>query len=96
MFNTPFIIPVVAIICWAIIKMYKIKHGVSDASSDWDNKNLHTPPMFNKMMGKAMAERDAEVQSLKERVIVLEKIITDTHKSHSLSEEIERLREQQS
>jgi len=40
-----------------------------------------------------MEERDAEMQELKDRIIVLEKIITDTHKSHSLAEEIERLRE---
>jgi molybdopterin-biosynthesis enzyme MoeA-like protein len=55
--------------------------------------NMGVPPMFQEMMEKAMEERDNEVQALKERVAVLEKIITDNHKSNNLAEEIERLRD---
>jgi uncharacterized protein YlxP (DUF503 family) len=41
-----------------------------------------------------MAERDEEVRNLKERIIVLEKIVTESHQRHSLSDEIDRLRGQ--
>ena len=40
-----------------------------------------------------MAERDNELQMLKERVAVLEKIVTDNHQSNNLADEIERLRD---
>lgn len=97
MFDTPFIIPVVAIICWAVVSVVRAKHGYPDIppGGEWDEngKPVHTPPMFNKLLEKAMAERDAQIQSLKERIIVLEKIVTDSHKTHRLSEEIEKLRE---
>lgn len=92
MFDTPYIIPVVAIICWSIVSAVRAKNGIGPR---WHHRveNFAAPPMFNKLVEKAMAERDTEMQDLKDRIIVLEKIITDTHKSHSLAEEIERLRE---
>jgi hypothetical protein len=63
------------------------KHG-------WRNnpENMQVPPMFHKLLEKAMSERDAEIQSLRERVEVLEKIVTDGHKSSALADEIEKLR----
>ena len=96
MFDTPFIIPVVAILAWAFVASVRAKNGISHPRWDRHGENIATPPMFTKMMEKAMAERDAEVRDLKDRIIVLEKIITETHKSHSLAEEIERLRESRS
>lgn len=93
MFDTPFIVPVAAIIAWAFVASVRAKNGVGHPRWGRHDENIATPPMFNKMMEKAMADRDAEMQNLKERIIVLEKIITDTHKSHALSEEIEKLRE---
>ena len=95
MFDTPFIIPVVAIICWALVSIVWAKHGHPQPFGEWDEngKPVHMPPMFRKLLEKAMAERDAQIQDLKERIIVLEKIVTESHKSHSLSEEIEKLRD---
>jgi hypothetical protein len=52
------------------------------------------PPMFQKLLDKAMAERDEEISDLRERIQTLEKIVIDTHKSSRLSDEIEKLREQ--
>ncbi len=49
--------------------------------------------MFDKMLEKAMQERDAEIKGLKERIEVLEKIVTDSHASVSLASEIDRLRD---
>jgi len=40
-----------------------------------------------------MAERDTEINKLRERIEVLEKIVTDNHKVSTLADEIERLRD---
>ena len=93
MFDTPFIIPVTIFVCWTIVSVVRAKHGYSRFGWHRTGENMAPPPMFEKMMDKAMAERDAEMQKLKERIVVLEAIVTDTHKSHTLSEEIEKLRE---
>lgn len=86
------IIPVVAIIAWAVITIVRIRHG---AERGWHHspRNTHVPPMFEKMLQKAMEERDAEIASLRERIEVLEKIVTDAHASSSLASEIDRLRD---
>jgi predicted transcriptional regulator len=91
-FASPFIVPVVAIICWAVITITRIKTGTERG---WRQhpRNTHVPPMFEKMLEKAMEERDAEIKGLKERVEVLEKIVTDTHASMSLATEIDKLRD---
>lgn len=93
LFATPFIIPVVAIIAWAVVAVVKAKHGIPDAEWDEEGKPMHRPPMFRKMFEKEIAERDDEIRKLKERVLVLEKIVTETHSRHSLSEEIDNLRD---
>jgi hypothetical protein len=91
-FGSPFIIPVVAIICWMIIKVVKIKNGV-DTGWHHSPRNTHVPPLFDKMLEKAMQERDAEIKNLRERIEVLEKIVTDSHASVSLASEIDKLRD---
>lgn len=90
-FASPFIIPVVAIVCWMVIKVVKLKHGVTG----WHERphNADVPPMFDKLLERAMQERDAEIKSLRERIEVLEKIVTDNHGSSRLADEIERLRD---
>lgn len=93
MFDSPFIIPVVAIVCWAFVTMIKVRHGVGRHGWRHDPSNIETPPMFRKMFEKEMSDRDSEIQQLRERVEVLEKIVTDGHKSSSLADEIERLRD---
>lgn len=60
----------------------------------WGRNPKHVPPMFRKMTDKAMEDRDALIESLRERIEVLEKIVTDQHrhsKSRDLSDEIDRL-----
>lgn len=52
------------------------------------------PPMFQKLLEKAMVERDGEIRALRERIEVLERIVTDNHKRTSLADEIDRLRDQ--
>jgi hypothetical protein len=91
-FASPFIIPVVAILCWAAITITRIKSGTERG---WHHspRNAQVPPMFEKMLAKAMEERDAEIRGLKERVEVLEKIVTDNHASVSLASEIDKLRD---
>lgn len=96
MFDSPFIIPVVAIVCWAIIRIVRIRSGQPRVGWFDADHNRPLPPMFEKMLGKAMAERDEQADKLRKRIEVLEKIVTDNHKSSTLSDEIERLREQQS
>lgn len=91
-FASPFIIPVVAIICWAFIKIAKIKNG-EDHGWHHSPRNMKVPPLFEKMLEKAMEQRDAEIKALRERVEVLEKIVTDSHASVSLASEIDRLKD---
>ena len=91
-FNPGLIIPVIAILAWAAISITRIKYG---GERGWHHnpRNMHVPPMFEKMLEKAMEERDAEIASLRERIEVLEKIVTDSHASSSLASEIDRLRD---
>jgi len=94
MFDTPFIIPVVAIICWAVVSSVRAKNGIHPRGrhSKWGDEPTTVPPMFEKLVNKAMEERDQQLAILRERIEVLEKIVIDTHKTHALSEEIEKLR----
>ena len=96
MLDSPFIIPIAFAFAWVAVTWIRAAYGVKGPFSDigWHKqKNMHVPPMFQKMMEKAMEERDNEVQALKERVAVLEKIVTDNHNSNNLADEIERLRD---
>ena len=86
MFDTPFIVPVVAIIAWAVVAVVRAKQGIT-ASGNADASS----PAVKQMIEQALGERDAQIDHLRERVQVLEKIVTDTHKSHHLSQEIEKL-----
>jgi hypothetical protein len=96
MFQASFLIPISFACAWVFVTWIRAHYGVRGPFSDtgWHKqKNVHVPPMFQKMMEKAMEERDNEVQALKERVAVLEKIITDNHNTNNLADEIERLRD---
>lgn len=93
-----FIVPVVAILSWVAIVWIRAHYGINGSllgrKHGWGNQeNMQVPPMFQKLLEKAMAERDVEIQKLRERIEVLEKIVTDGHKGASLAEEIERLRD---
>lgn len=97
LFGSPFIIPVMGIAGWVIVTWIRAHYGLPMGGKrrGWDNnpENMHVPPMFHKLLEKAMAERDAEIQVLRERVEVLEKIVTDGHRSSTLADEIEGLRD---
>jgi hypothetical protein len=96
MFDSPFIIPVAFACAWVAVTWIRARYGVPGPFGRWgDHRNAAVPPMFDKMMNRAMSERDEEIAALRERVAVLEKLLVDTHKTRSLSEEIEKLRNQQ-
>jgi hypothetical protein len=94
MFDSPFIVPVAFAVAWFGVTWIRAHYGVPHPLR-WGDKNTAVPPMFDKMLNKAMSERDEEIAALRERIEVLEKLMVDGHKSRSLSEEIERLRNQQ-
>lgn len=79
---------------WLICKT--IVDGIRARSANragWDKEgNVQVPPMFDRMLDKAMVERDERIQLMEERIQVLEKIVTDGHKRDSLASEIEKLR----
>lgn len=81
---------IVGMIIYAIVAVVKSKHARDER---WRAQNSEVPPLFEKMLEKAMAERDRKQVQLQHRIEVLERIVTDTHKSHSLTEEINKLRE---
>jgi hypothetical protein len=94
MFDSPFIIPVVAIVAWAVVAITRARHGVHEDGAYGDAEDGRVPRSFRRMLDSAMAERDAQIDRLRDRVRVLEKIVVDTHESHHLSQEIESLREE--
>jgi hypothetical protein len=74
--------------------MYAVKTHYENRQY-WGKNPRGIPPMFQKMTDKAMADRDELIESLRERIEVLEKIVTDEHKqtrSSKLSEEIDNLK----
>ena len=89
MFDTPYIIPVVAIIAWAAVAIYRAKHGIANDGSAPDSNGA------SRTVKEALSAQDEEIGKLRERVRVLEKIAIDTHKSHHLSEEIDKLKQGQ-
>ena len=93
MFNSPFIIPIAFAFAWVAVTWIRAHHGLSDPAwaSYGKSRNMKVPPLFEKMLEKAMEERDAEISALKERVQVLESIVVETHKSKRLADEIDRL-----
>lgn len=96
MFHSSIMIPIAFAFAWVCVTWIRAAYGVQGpfSGAGWHKqRNMDVPPMFQKMMEKAMAERDNEVEMLKDRVAVLEKIVTDNHQSNSLADEIERLRD---
>jgi hypothetical protein len=93
--NSPFIVPVAFAVAWVGVTWIRAHYGLPTHHGLWGGKNASVPPLFDKMMNKAMSERDQQIATLRERIEVLEKLLVDTHKSRSLSEEIEKLRNQQ-
>lgn len=74
---------IVMIIAVTIYKLTELKHS-----------NKGKSPEFKHLLAEELADRDDKASALEERIRVLEKIVTDNHKSHALSEEIDQLKEQ--
>lgn len=93
-----FTIPVFAMLAWVAVVWIRAHYGINGSlfgrKHGWGNQqNTQVPPMFQKLLEKAMEERDVEIRKLRDRIEVLEKIVTDGHKGASLADEIERLRD---
>jgi hypothetical protein len=93
MFDTPFIIPVVAIIAWAVVAVVRARHGLGDGDALGDPTHPGTPSTVAKLLERELATRDEQISELRERIRVLEKIVIDAHNSNTLSDEIDRLRD---
>ncbi len=58
----------------------------------WKSKpKFHPSEEFKHALAEELADRDEKVLALEERLQILEKIVTDTHLSSSLSNEIDEL-----
>ena len=73
-----FVIMVIAVTVYKLVELKHRGRGGSDA--------------FEHQHAAELADRDDRANALEERVRVLEKIVTDTHSSHVLSQEIEKLK----
>ena len=86
MFDNPFsmVVAIVAMVMFASVMKtrYRARHGISE---DQNGRAIVTDTAD----AKALRE---EVKSLKDRIAVLERVITDQHSSVTLEQEIEKLR----
>ncbi|MHA6334108.1 MAG: hypothetical protein HKO05_07465 [Erythrobacter sp.] len=74
-------VAVVAIIVWGCVQFYKMRHGILSDSEGNETRVIQSDP-----------EKDREIEELRERVKVLEKIATDP--ARRTAEEIEKLRDE--
>ncbi len=72
---------VMIVLITALSKVSKAKYEAMGRQREWDGKSADT----------ALAEH--EVRQLKERIAVLERVVTENHGSHDLDRQIERLRD---
>lgn len=82
---------IVAIVASMIVRLVKIRHGM-----DPDRKHRHgTEQTRINAARPSLREQELqrEVEDLRERIHVLERIATDGRKPQALAEEIERLRD---
>lgn len=85
------VIIIVAIV--AISEVLKAKHrGQNGITMDWLGGEV-PPDHASKLPPGASAELQAEVEALRERVKVLERIVTDDARPRALASEIESLRD---
>ena len=85
----PFEMVVAIVFITALASMYRAKHGVIRRG-----RGKHAVEEF---VGKPQSDPDAErmkdeIKALKDRIIVLERVITDTNSAAALDREIEKLR----
>lgn len=93
-FSTIFLVDVVFMLRSISMGITSGMKAFHDGRQYWGKNQHGVPPMFQKLSDKAMAERDQELAGLKERVEVLERIVTDQHnqaKARKLADEIDSL-----
>lgn len=81
---------IVMTIGWVATTWIRAKHGYP-VEDTFGNLTEHPNPKFGNKEHEE--KQDQKLHDLEERVRVLEKIVTDTHKSHELSREIDKLTE---
>lgn len=84
-------IVIVAILVSGIVRLVKIQHGI-----DPDRRHRHDRSQTFLDAGQPSQreiELQREVEDLRERIHVLERIATDGRKPQALADEIERLRD---
>ncbi len=91
MFNNPFSMVVAIVLISAIASIYRAKHGIG--RRDRGRRNNGEEGFMSQSQPDPEAERmREEIKTLKERIIVLERITTDSNAAVSLDREIEKLR----
>jgi len=86
------IVAIVAIVIWGVVTVWSRRHDRElGVTRDEDGNPVFAP----RADGRAEdAEARAEIARLRERIVVLERIVTD--RGYSLGDEIERLRDERS
>lgn len=84
--NLGTVIPIVAICGWVIVVCVRTMYGQPRGK----NRGRYNTEAAQQRFDTSLAERDATIAELRERIEVLERIVTD--KSSQLGQEIERLR----
>jgi hypothetical protein len=81
-------IAIVAIVCWAVVEVVKVRKGVHEDSLSGLGELLGGEE--NGKLARRLKVAEAEIDGLRERVAVLERLATDGR--HELDREFERLR----
>jgi hypothetical protein len=86
------IVFVLFIVAWVITTWIRAKHGypLDDGTGKLAHKSGASSDEVAKQVAKALADRDATIAKLEERVRVLERVVTD--EGTRVSNEIEKLR----
>ena len=83
-------VAIAGVVGWVVTNWLKVRHGYP--LDDGAGGLIH--PRGDGVLEKALADRDAKIKKLEERMRVLEQIVTDNYQSHDLAKEIEGLRAQ--
>lgn len=91
----PFVIAIIAVSysAWLINNWIRAKHGY-ELEDEWGGKSKRQDSAETEKLRKENRELHCKLDEMQDRMIVLEKIVTD--RGYSLSEEIEALREKDS
>lgn len=86
------VVAIVAIIAFAVIKLARIRNG-TDLRSRIDRRIGRHALLDTAQPSPRELELQREVEALRERVHVLERIATDGRRTRSLADEIDSLRD---